>query len=110
MAAEILTDTTRDNELEELIRTKVAGLRPKLLDLTRVNPLIAAKLSPRSGSLVRVVDELPDVVFYDITSGKRMQIVPLPDLDSEPADERTREFNDRLANARLIDPVDIISS
>jgi hypothetical protein len=103
MAAGIAPDTAPANELDELVRAKVAGLRPKLLDLTRVNPLISAKLSPRSASLVRIVDELPDVVFYDITSGERLQIVSLPNLETEPADERTREFTDRLANARLTD-------
>jgi very-short-patch-repair endonuclease len=91
-------------ELDELVKSKVSNLRPKLLDLGRRNPLIASKLSPRSSSLIRVVDELPDVIFYKIITSERLRIVPLPDVETEPPEERTREFNDRLANARLTDP------
>ena len=90
-------------QLDELVKSKISNLRPKLLDFGRRNPLIAAKLSPRSASLVRVVDELPDVIFYKMTTGERLRISSLPDIASEPSDERTREFSDRLTNARLTD-------
>lgn len=94
---------TAVQELDELVKSKISNLRPKLLDLGRRNPLIAAKLSPRSSSLIRAVDELPDVIFYKMTTSDRLRIIPLPDIETEPPDERTREFNDRLANARLTD-------
>lgn len=90
-------------DLDQLVKSKISNLRPKLLDLGRRNPLIAAKLSPRSSSLIRIVDELPDVIFYKMTNSDGLQIIPLPEIETESPDERTREFTDRLANAKLTD-------
>jgi hypothetical protein len=87
--------------LVELVRTRIHSLRPKLLDLTRRNPLLSTKFSTRSTSHVRVVDELPDVLLSQLTTGQRMRLVGLPALDDEPRDERTREFQNALSNARL---------
>lgn len=89
--------------LVELVRTRIQSLRPKLLDLTRRNPLLATKFSTRSTSHVRVVDELPDVLFSQLTTGQRMRLVGLPPLDEDPRDELSREFQDALSNARLTD-------
>ena len=47
-------------ELKELVRGRVQKLRLKLLDLTKSNPLICVNLSPRSNSVVRAIDELPE--------------------------------------------------
>ena len=81
------------SELHSLIFDTIEHLRPKLLDLTRNNPLISTRLGERSaGSYVRVVDELPDVLLRQLTSGKSMKFSSLPPDDAEPADERTEEF------------------
>ena len=90
-------------ELQQLVRQKIENLRPKLLDLSRRNPLIAAKLGTRSGSQVRVVDELPDVLFFKLNNRQQMEIVPLPPIEEDPRDESTDEFRSALANARLTD-------
>lgn len=90
-------------ELQELIKHKVENLRPKLLDLSRRNPLLATKLSPRSNAHVRVVDELPDILFYKLNNGQDMRLVPLPDIDDDPKDEETKKFRDALSAARLTD-------
>ncbi|MFG1384518.1 DUF4011 domain-containing protein [Xanthobacter versatilis] len=90
-------------ELQELVRDKIENLRPKLLDLSRLNPLLSTKLSPRYNSHVRVVDELPDVLFYKLNNGQEMRLVPLPEIDEDPRDENTKSFRNVLANARLTD-------
>jgi very-short-patch-repair endonuclease len=90
-------------DLIGLVRQKIEYLRPKLLDLSRRNPLIATKLSPRSNSHIRVVDELPDVLFFKLNNGQEMQIIPLPPIEEDPRDERSDSFRDALANARLTD-------
>lgn len=90
-------------ELQELVKHKIEQLRPKLLDLSRRNPLIATKLSPRSNAHIRVVDELPDILFYKLNNGQEMRLVPLPDIEDDPRDEDSKEFRDALANARLTD-------
>jgi very-short-patch-repair endonuclease len=91
--------------LDELIGSRIENLRPKLLDLTRRNPLISTRLSPRSNSLVRVVDELPDVIASYLAGEQRMRLVPLPPLEDDPRDEQSRAFQDALSNARLTDEV-----
>ncbi len=91
------------DDLSDLIKAKIETLRPRLLDLTRRNPLIATKLSPRSNSYIRVVDELPEVLFYNLGNAQEMRFVPLPSLDDDPKDEQTESFGQALANARLTD-------
>ncbi len=90
-------------DLEELVRYKIEHLRPKLLDLSRRNPLLATKLSPRSNAHIRAVDELPDVLFYKLNNGQEMRLIPLPEIADDPRDEDTKAFRDALANARLTD-------
>jgi uncharacterized protein DUF4011 len=89
--------------LQNLVRTKIENLRPKLLDLGRRNPLISTKLGPRSNSHLRVVDELPDVLFFKLKNAE-MDIVPLPPIEEDPRDERTDSFREAIINARIIDP------
>jgi len=91
------------NDLADLVRQKIDNLRPKLLDLSRRNPLIATKLGPRSNSHIRAVDELPDILFYKLNNGQTMRLVPLPAIEDDPRDERTGIFRDALINARLTD-------
>jgi len=89
------------NDLSQLVKQKIENLRPKLLDLSRRNPLIATKLGPRSNSHIRVVDELPDILFYKLNNGQELSLEPLPAIDDDPRDERTSAFRDALINARL---------
>ena len=86
-----------------LLKDKIENIRPKLLDLSRRNPLISARLGPRSGSVVQIVDELPDVLAFNLAGKRPMRFVPLPSLDDDPKDERTRKFLNALSEARLTD-------
>src|SRR6476620_8967354 len=92
-----------ESPFAELVRTKIENLRPKLLDLSRRNPLIATKLGPRSNSHLRAVDELPDVLFFKLSNEQRMLLIPLPDIEEDPKDEKSDEFREALINARLTD-------
>ncbi len=101
--------TTNNNslhqeELAKIICRRIDKLRPKLLDMTRRNPLISTKFSERSNSLIRIVDEVPELLLADISAGE-MRIVSLPDLDTTPKDENTREFQSALAETRLNDEI-----
>ena len=90
-------------DFASIIHSKIEGLRLKLLDLSRSNPLIAARLNRRSGSVVQVVDELPDVLFSNLSSGSSMRFVPLPPLDQDPRDEERADFQAALKEAHLSD-------
>lgn len=96
-----MPDKNRD-ELINLINSRIENFRRKLLDLGRRNPLIATRFSDRSHSHVRVVDELPQVLF-DKLIDEKMCFAPLPSLEKEPRDENTAEFQRALANARITD-------
>ena len=88
-------------KISDLINARINHLRPKLLDVTRRNPLISTKFSERSNSLIRVVDEVPELILESIVSDE-MRIVPLPDLKVDPKDEHTIELlcqTGPLANA-----------
>ena len=76
-------------DLDPYIRQQIENLRPRLLDLSRVNPLVSIRFSPRSTSQVRVVDELPDALCFDLTRGKAMRFAALPPLDlgTRPGDD-----------------------
>ena len=89
--------------LQELVHTKLESLRPKLLDLSRRNPLISTKLGPRSNSHLRAVDELPDVLLFELRNGQEMELLPLPPIEEDPRDEQSEAFREAIINARLID-------
>lgn len=91
------------DEFIELINARIERLRPKLLDLSRRNPLVSTKLSARSNAVIRVVDELPDILFYRLNNAQEMRFVPLPAIEDDPADEQGEKFVQALANARLTD-------
>src|SRR5882757_461666 len=87
--------------LQDLVRTKIENLRPKLLDLSRRNPLISTKLGPRSNAHIRAVDELPDILFFKLNNEQEMTLIPLPPIEEDPRDERTDTFREALINARI---------
>lgn len=93
------------DELKALVYAKIENLRPKLLDLSRRNPLVSTRLSGRSNSYIRAVDELPDVLFFGLSQKEAFRFDPLPPLDEDPKDERTDEFERALSEARLTDEV-----
>jgi hypothetical protein len=90
-------------DLGELIQTRIENLRPKLLDLGRRNPLISTKLTPRTSTLVRVVDSHPEVTRYNLTNQVPVRFSALPPLERDPLDEQTPAFQDALSTARLRD-------
>lgn len=90
-------------ELSDLINQKIEALRPRLLDLSRRNPLLSIKLTARGTANLRVVDELPDILYFNLTNGRSMRLAPLPSLDEDPKDEATPTFKRALANGRLTD-------
>ena len=59
----------KHEELVALINSRIEHLRPKLLDLTRRNPLLSTRFSEKSNSHIRVIDELPNVLFTRINEG-----------------------------------------
>ena len=82
-----------DKDFDRIILPKIQRLRERLLDLSLRNSLISMKIFSSRGSLVRVVDELPDVLYERIRGKdeKEMRFDPLPPLLREPEDEKNNE-------------------
>lgn len=99
-----VTEKGVNDDLLKIVSNKIEKLRRKLLDLTRRNPLISANLKDKSGTSIRIVDEVPGFLFNEIMSDE-MKIVSLPALEEELKDESSREFYDALAEAILNDKI-----
>lgn len=93
MARYFSADDSKDSgQFAELVARKIEELRPRLLDLTSRNSLISMSFHARSTSHVRVVDELPEALYYRLTSGDRMVFKPLPPFGEDSKDEQTPAF------------------
>ena len=92
-----------DPALKNLVADRIDVLRKRLLDFTRRNPLIHVAFRPTSATLIRVVDELPDMIRLGLSDGE-MRLAALPPLDEDPRDELNDRFQDALFIARGDDP------
>lgn len=91
------------NDARRWTEEAIASLRTKLIDLSKRSPLISFKHSGRSASLLRFVDERPDLLFESIQKGA-VGFEPLPGEDETPKDERTATFQIAYERAELTDP------
>ena len=81
VTATITSDHTpipEGDEAENLLHQRLAGLRDRLLDLSNRNRLLSFKHSERSRTHIRIIDELPDVLFAKLKDG---EIVPVTGRD-----------------------------
>jgi very-short-patch-repair endonuclease len=77
-------------------------LRHKLLDFSARNPLVNFNHSETGTGFLRVIDEIPDELYASFLEQK-LKFRPLPDVDSEPPDENTIEFQTRLSELKATD-------
>ena len=90
-------DTIDHDHVFSVIET----LRKKLLDFSTRNDLINLTHSDRSTKFIRVVDELPNQLYERLRDGA-MTFKPLPEVEEEPPDEKTDNFQIALKEARVI--------
>lgn len=91
-----------DPALAGLVAERIEQLRKRLLDFTRRNPLVHVAFRATSSSLIRVVDELPDMLRLALTEGD-MRLAALPPLEDDPRDEQGDRFQEALFLARRED-------
>ena len=82
----------------EHIHAQIGEFRKQLLGMTLRNTLLNCPHGPRVQAQVRVVDELPDVVFERLEVGGDFIFLPLPEPREQPDDEDTDEFLEALAS------------
>lgn len=99
-------ETASDNPaVDTFVREVIQQHRTKLLDLTSRNPLISFRHSERSRSHIRIIDEIPEVLFSKLGAGKELFFTPLPDPDMTPGDENAPAFLNLLRRAMTEDQV-----
>nr|BFF27110.1 hypothetical protein GCM10025732_50750 [Glycomyces mayteni] len=87
----------------ELAAIKLDRIREDLLNFSRRNPLVNTRLDGRNNRYLRVVDELPQVLYDNLTGGNPMEFVPLPPIPDPPADEQSEPFLSAFNEARFTD-------
>ncbi|WP_168217296.1 DUF4011 domain-containing protein [Paracoccus liaowanqingii] len=92
----------RNPEVMEHVSSRLLQLRKRLLDFTRKNPLIHTKLTTKA-NILRVVDEIPEIVLSSLMSRQELRLLPLPALEELLPDEQTDDFLDALHLARQED-------
>ena len=90
-------------DFSKLVASKIEDIRPRLLDLTSKNPLVNMSFDGRSASQIRVVDELPDRIFYSINNDGSLKFKPLPSLEEDAKDETTPKFVEAVSIALRTD-------
>lgn len=93
----------RNDELVSLTQEYIRKLRSKLLDTSKKNRLISFRHSERSRQHIRVIDELPDVLFESLLQGKSLTFKSLPEPDYNPSDEKDPEFMMAVETAKRED-------
>lgn len=78
-------------------------LRRKLLDLSRRNPMLNYALGARVSKQLQFVDRIPEAVFGLLEAQTAIPLLPLPEPDAIPLDERTEEFVAALEHAKVSD-------
>jgi len=77
---------------EEAAQKRIGDLRQRLLDLGNSNRLLNYKFSNRTRRQIRLVDELPNGLLRQLLEGKRLIFKALPEVDDQPADEKSDQF------------------
>jgi hypothetical protein len=92
-----------DLNLAGLVHAGIEKLRAKLLDLSMSNRLLNFKHSEKSKTHIRIIDEIPEVLFDKLEERKALQFDWIEEPDFEPADEKNTEFRMAVEEAKESD-------
>jgi very-short-patch-repair endonuclease len=67
------------------------------------NRLINFKPSEKSKNHIRIVDEIPEIIFDRLESGKEFEFAWVDEPDVDPLDEKSLEFREALKSAKKTD-------
>src|SRR2546426_8876938 len=89
--------------INEFVNTAIQQYRQKLLDLSSRNPLISFRHSEKSRSHLRVVDEIPEILFSKLLLGRVLTFVALAEPELVSLDEQDPSFQQELRKAKKVD-------
>ena len=92
---------TEEDKYLEITQAAIAKFREKLLDLSNRNNFINLSLNPRSNKNIRLIDELPNRIYQQLSSGEEFELISLPLPKDEPEDEQTDNFLSELEYEKL---------
>ena len=87
-----------------MVRQGIRRAQEKLIDLSMRNSMLNYKHSESSSRHVRVIDEQIAFLVDALSSGRSLDIIPLPPVEEVPRDEDTDVFRAALKAAKEIDP------
>lgn len=87
----------------EVAEKLIADLRRRLLDLRNNSRLLNFRFSDRARTHVRIIDELPHIIYGKLLDGRKLTFAALPEPEDEPEDERSDEFLLAFEAARMSD-------
>ena len=93
-----------DPEIAAMVRQGIRRAQEKLIDLSMRNSMLNYKHSESSSRHVRVIDEQIAFLVDALSSGRSLDIIPLPPVEEVPRDEDTDVFRAALKAAKEIDP------
>lgn len=86
----------------ELTQKAIKKFRDNLLDISNRNNLININFNPRFHKTLRIIDEIPDLIFQKLEKNSKLQLVPLPPSPDNPKDEDTPEFKKIFEEEKLV--------
>ena len=98
--------SNQEHLFREMIAEKIANLRPKLMDVSRRNPLINHSANKTFTSSIRIVDEQLQQIFEHLCVNSRsMKLGALPALEEDPIDENVTEFQSAFQSKLRTDQI-----
>ena len=85
-------EDVRQQEKIELVKKYIQAKREKLLDISNRNNLVNLRFSLRSNRVIRIIDELPDIICQKLISGTKIKVISLPHPKDELEDEKSDDF------------------
>ena len=98
-------DNSDSHDLDSYVSDQIEGFQAQLLGLSLRNPLLSCPHDAKSSAQVRVIDELPDLVFEHLVNGDVFTVAPLPQPRTEPDDEDDDQFKTNLEEYTASDPM-----
>jgi len=95
----------------ELTQKAIKKFRDNLLDISNRNNLININFNPRFHKTLRIIDEIPDLIFQKLEKNLKLQLISLPPSSDNPKDEQTPEFKkifeeEKLVNEKYLNSVE----
>tara|TARA_B110000971_G_C20034300_1_gene513277 strand:- start:136 stop:4524 length:4389 start_codon:yes stop_codon:yes gene_type:complete len=96
-------EDVRQQEKIELVKKYIQAKREKLLDISNRNNLVNLRFSLRSNRVIRIIDELPDIICQKLISGTKIKVISLPHPKDELEDEKSDDFLRSLEEEKTAD-------